>query len=173
MGCITFRDSCFKKLFLSRYLPRFLPGCYLFRASYSLSSANSSRSATAVAASRSSASSSRSTTTAAAGHVTACSLSPESFRLFLLFSLSTFSLFSRATSTTATHSPRQSGCNLSRQGENYCANSTAFTRAIVQTNTSAMLLYKLRQRRGKKLNIRNRNKALQAKAQHTRENTQL
>ena len=67
------------------------------------------------------------TTAAAAGHVTACSLSPECVKLFLFFSLATFSLFSLATSTTATHSLRQSGCNLSRQEENCCANSTSYS----------------------------------------------
>ena len=39
------------------------------------------------------------------------------------FSLATFSLFSLANSTKATHSLRQSGCNLSRREENCCANS--------------------------------------------------
>ena len=69
----------------------------------------------------------RRTTAAAAGHFTACSLSPESFRLFLFFSLATFSLFSLATSATATRSLRQSGCNLSRQEENCCATSNSYS----------------------------------------------
>ena len=51
----------------------------------------------------------------------------ESFKLFLFFSHATFSLLSLATSTTATHSLRQSGCNLSRQDENCCANSTSYS----------------------------------------------
>ena len=49
-----------------------------------------------------------------------------SFKLFLFFSLATFSLFSLATSATAIRSLRQSGCNLSRQEENYCANSSSY-----------------------------------------------
>ena len=69
----------------------------------------------------------------------ACSLSPESFKLFLFFSLATFSLFSLATSTTATHSLRQSSATL-RDRKRTVVPTRPLTRTIVQNNTSAMLL---------------------------------
>ena len=69
----------------------------------------------------------RSTTAAAAGHVTHAAYHPRASKLFLFFSLSTFLLFSLATSATATRSLRQLGCNLSRQKEKCCANSTSYS----------------------------------------------
>ena len=78
------------------------------------------------------------TTAAAAGHITACSLSGQTFKLFLFFFSSSLQLFSLSQPRNFNdgNTLRQSGGNLSRQEEN-CANS----RTIVQNNTySAMLL---------------------------------
>ena len=136
--CVGFRNSSFKKLLISRYLPRFLLGCSLFSASSSRSSASSS--------------------------------------------LSTVQQQQLVTSPHAAYHPRASGCFFSSRLQHFhCSASQlqrrqhahsdsraatfrdrkrtavpplTLTRTIVQNNTSAMLLQKLRQRRWKKLNRR-------------------
>ena len=63
------------------------------------------------------------TTAAAAGHITACSLSRQSLKLFLLCQLETISLFHPRNFNDG-DTLRQSGGNLSRQKEDNCAKST-------------------------------------------------